>query len=353
MAAALAAVGGVEAAALAVAGEAVVVADAARRTPVRNLLGRISERVSARRGGSSGGSSGGSYGSLGSAGTVYVSTPVTYASGGSWGSSYAYTSSGASYGSWGSSYLGSAGSSYSGTIVSSPMEAGTTYGYTDSGMIDSGIPIEVPGMLNGTMPYDSGFIDGGIPMDSGGGFSTPGIESPRSIINEGGRSYDPGGIEIPPTPRPTEDAEETLILPRARNNAVLSLNVPRDAKVYINDQLTKTEGEVRDYVSRRLKKGEHYEYHVKAIVNRDGREIVRTHAVKLEPGIKKRVTLDFEKTAVTTLAKSPRGCTSHPFWQRNIGGGAELDITRLELWKMARSGKTTRFWSRLFAMVKL
>ena len=139
----------------------------------------------------------------------------------------------------------------------------------------------------------------------------------------------------------------------ASNLAILSLKLPREAQVYINDRLTRTPGEVRNYVSRRAQPGQANEYRIKAVVNRDGKEIVRTQTVNLEPGAKKTVALDFDKPVVTTLAlKVPSDATV-----RLCGNGtAAVGRTRLyatqsledgEVWKdykievsVVRDGKT-------------
>jgi uncharacterized protein (TIGR03000 family) len=298
------------------------------RTPVRNLLGGIADRIAYRRslrssdrdwGGSSGGSWGssggyastgnssfGSTGGMGSSGGMYVSAP-----GGSWGSSYAASSSGAGYGSWGSSYLSTVDTSYSAPIVSNQGV------YLNQGMISEGVPLSGTTLMDGTTFAPGYYEGGGIPIE-GGGVIYPSSETPSILDGPPGFTTPPsdsGTLENPPLPRPSEDSGDTMILPKANdsvasNLAILSLKLPRDAQVFINDRLTKTEGELRSYVSRRAKPGQPNEYHIKAVLNRDGQEIVRTSTVNLEPGMKKTVALDFDKPAVTTLAlKVPSDAT--------------------------------------------
>ena len=83
---------------------------------------------------------------------------------------------------------------------------------------------------------------------------------------------------------------------------VLNVVVPLDAKVYINDRLTTTEGEERGYVSRNLKPDRDYHYQVKAVVERDGQAIVRTELVSARTGAIKTVAMDFESQPTTSLA---------------------------------------------------
>jgi uncharacterized protein (TIGR03000 family) len=145
----------------------------------------------------------------------------------------------------------------------------------------------------------------------GGSFGQP-AGSPQSIIDGQGVTPNEGGItpgsnqfEIPPTPGPTpangSDEIASLIL-NANSTAVLSVNVPEEAKVYINGRLTRTEGDVRSYVSRGLKSGKKYDYRVKAVLSRNGKEIVRNQKVKLVPGLQKSISFDFDQPATTTIA---------------------------------------------------
>jgi len=72
--------------------------------------------------------------------------------------------------------------------------------------------------------------------------------------------------------------------------------------VYINGRLTKTKGSVRNYVSRKLKFGQEQGYQVKAVINRNGKRLVRTHEVRMKPGITRTVQFDFNKPVTTVLA---------------------------------------------------
>lgn len=90
--------------------------------------------------------------------------------------------------------------------------------------------------------------------------------------------------------------------------AILNVQLPRDAEVFINDRLTKTEGSTRSYRSTNLEFGKEHRYSVKAVINRNGTEIVKTKLIKLTPGEKETIQFDFEsmaplKTAIATTLR--------------------------------------------------
>ena len=319
------------------------------RQPLRNLLGRLGSRLSsAGSGGSTGYSSGGSRGFGSGGSTGYSGSGGSYGSGGGSYGSYASSSSGAAYGSWGSNYLSNLGSSsyvgtsspvYSGPLetsyaapvygsgMSAPMyDGGVSYGGTaiDSGCLSCAGSVD-SGYLGG-IPMDSGYIDQGYSLDGGlpteGGVPMDGLQLNGGMPIEGGTVVDPsapgsyyettplqGGEQATP-PDPTQgggnfpgpDDDNTSIDNPSGDTAILSLLVPRDAKVYINGTMTSTPGARRSYVSRNLKPNREYRYKVKAVVFRGGKEIVRNELVSLKTGTVKSVAMDFTSSPVTSLA---------------------------------------------------
>lgn len=198
-----------------------------------------------------------------------------------------------------------------------PIESGIQPGiYGDPNLIQGAIPMGDTGTIQGDIPIEGTQLNGTFGNSSfNDSFSDPGViyesnDPPNSIIEPGGGNLDgistppvENGFETPPMPQPSPDNEETNYKRQSpANSAVLNLKLPRDAKVYINDRLTKTPGSDRSYVSKRLKNGKGYEYRVKAVLNREGNEIVRTRTVKLVPGMRKKVAFDFDRPAITTLA---------------------------------------------------
>lgn len=304
------------------------------RQPIRNLLGRITSRIGSlgsggSRGGSFGGSGGGSFGGSGGGSTGGWS-------GGSWGSAggYAGGSSGSAYGSWGSDYLSSLSDShsyvsteatapvFSAPVVSQPYVDMSSYaspsiaGCPSCGTSSMGIPVE-QGIIETGYSSDTGFYDGsmpsydGMPVDGGqiiddSSIYDPGISAPTDYYDEGNSLLDGGGS--PPPPGPAGDDSTRSVPKAAAEAAVLSIALPEDARVYINGRLTKTEGSVRNYVARKLDDGEEQGYQVKAILTRNGKQLVRTQTVRMRRGVTRTLEFDFEKPVTTLLAlKVPAG----------------------------------------------
>lgn len=175
-----------------------------------------------------------------------------------------------------------------GSVVGDGSSTGDPLGSTtiiDGGSIDS--------MLESSaMPLDTG-LDLNVPTPAGGGSEY------YDGLGPGDGSVPPAGE--PGLPGPASD-DGTFLDQRPQDaQAVLNLILPQDAKVLINGKVTKTRGSRRSYVSRRLSDMRDYKYQVKAIVMRDGKEIVRSKMVSMRPGVDQTVKLDFEDT-VTTLA---------------------------------------------------
>ena len=118
----------------------------------------------------------------------------------------------------------------------------------------------------------------------------------------------PNSIDVP-NPGPTSDSTN-LTVPRegvdlaTADRAVLRLKVPKQAKVYVNGRLTKTPGAVRSFESKNLVAGRVYKYKVKAVIERDGKQLVRSKLISLQAGRVKESLLDFDAPAKTVLALS-------------------------------------------------
>lgn len=270
----------------------------AYRQPVRNLLRGVASGI--RPGyGSRGYASWGGYGSVGYGSGGYASFGgSSYGSVGSYASfSGGYASGGYSY--YGNSYLSSApslGSSsmvggispMSGTIVSQPI------------MLDSSVSPATAPYSDSTFYGDSTILDSGSitsePYYSQGPITTGG-EDGGSIIDD----TTVRGFETPPSPEPADggdaDGDSTML----RRDAILSVSVPRDAKVFVNNRLTKTGGNNRSYVSRRLKSNHDYPFEVRAEIQRNGQTISLDKRVVLRGGESRSVSFDFETPVLTQL----------------------------------------------------
>lgn len=107
------------------------------------------------------------------------------------------------------------------------------------------------------------------------------VEGPAVMPPEDGETPEP------PTPPVT--------LRGSDNAAVLTVAVPEDARIYVNDNPTTSTGEVRRYISRGLTPGAAYTYRVRAEFNRDGDQVSEVKTVRLTAG--GSATLSFEEPA--------------------------------------------------------
>jgi uncharacterized protein (TIGR03000 family) len=71
------------------------------------------------------------------------------------------------------------------------------------------------------------------------------------------------------------------------------VNVPAEAKIFVNGQATSSTGEVRQYVSRDLSSGMTYTYEVKAEMVVDGKTVEQTKTIDLRAGSTSSLAFDF------------------------------------------------------------
>ena len=114
------------------------------------------------------------------------------------------------------------------------------------------------------------------------------------------------------TPAPAvEGGEAPLPAPGGNTSyrtgeALLSIDVPEDAKVYVNGVATKTTGAHRQYVSRNLIEGSNYTYEIRAVVSRNGKTIEETKTVNLRAGEDSSLAFDFQaKTETSVIVQVP------------------------------------------------
>jgi uncharacterized protein (TIGR03000 family) len=82
-----------------------------------------------------------------------------------------------------------------------------------------------------------------------------------------------------------------------RADGMLIVEVPADAKIYVNGRLTSTPGEVREYVSRNLIPGFNYAYEVRAEIERDGKMVTDTKQIDVRAGEQTKLAFDLLPTA--------------------------------------------------------
>ncbi|MCY3012482.1 MAG: TIGR03000 domain-containing protein [Planctomycetota bacterium] len=183
--------------------------------------------------GSSGGSSGGSYPSGGSSGGG--------SSGGSYLPSYSHGSSGG-----GSSGGGSSGGGSSGSYI-------PTYSGGSSGSIHH------------YGSYDGVIMDSSVPMSS----NASGVLRSSNKVSTS-QSFDPREIH-------------------------LVVNLPEDAKMFVNGNATTSTGTSRHFISRNLNEGESYRFELKAVLaDANGNEVQKTKTVVLNSGNGEEINFDMQ-----------------------------------------------------------
>lgn len=84
--------------------------------------------------------------------------------------------------------------------------------------------------------------------------------------------------------------------------ALLTVDVPQDARVYVNGMLTKTPGTHRQFVSYGLRPGYGYAYEVRVVVTRNGEELSDTQIVRIRTGETRDLAFDFSARADAVIA---------------------------------------------------
>ena len=112
-----------------------------------------------------------------------------------------------------------------------------------------------------------------------------------------------GGSEAAPDDAFGAEEDDSVYLPRGK--AVLTINVPRDAKVYINDKLTRTSGTRRSYVSRNLAFGEQYRYRVRVVSQVDGKAVTKSREVTMRGGAREAFAFNFDPIVTRVAINVP------------------------------------------------
>ncbi len=131
-----------------------------------------------------------------------------------------------------------------------------------------------------------GYSGGSSGGSSGGGviYSEPAIETQKPMEGEAPAIEKQGGLD-------------------KNSEAMLTITLPDDAKVFVNGKPTRATGGDRHFISRGLVPGNVYTYEVKAIVERDGRDIEEVKTVKLAAGEVVEIAMEVAEiiNPVTTL----------------------------------------------------
>ena len=293
------------------------------RRPVRNLLGRIGDRLF----------NGGSYGSNG----CFGSRGASFGSYGSCGhGSTGYTCTGSRLGSWGSRYT----STYS-TYCPPTMPAtyAPTLGVTSNACApcQTGTVIGSPVMSGNVVPGSTTFPMDGTPIQ--GNIVPNYLEQP---VPGSGFDLTPGGAAptVPDTnpvsPTPSNGAPEVgaggqQTRAERPDESVLVLNVPMEAVVYINGQRTRTEGTLRKYVARKMDLKTEYRYDVDVQIEKDGQKISRKDSVVLKPGKEHRLAFLFRPTTTVLTVDVPKGAEVELCGCKTTSTGSHRRFTTREL----------------------
>ena len=108
-------------------------------------------------------------------------------------------------------------------------------------------------------------------------------------------------VVAPPVAAPA--AVESTAIPA--DGAMLIVEVPSNAKIYVNGAVTKATGDVRRYISRGLVAGKEYEFVVRMAVDRDGETTEETRVVSLTAGEGSRVSFTSEQPSQPVVKKAP------------------------------------------------
>ncbi len=298
---------------------------------------------------------GGSHGSYGSKGVTYSS----HGSSGSHGSHGSYSSRGSS-GSHGGGFLSRIANSlhqfHNRMQINSSHGSHGSYGshgshgsygsYGSHG--SSGGTIITYGSYGSMGSYGSHGSHGGV------------IISEKPIKGKATEEKKIENGEEPPKPDAPEGGEEGA-LPKPgearafRGDAILSVSVPAEAKVFVNGRATTSEGTHRRYISRNLTPGYSYTYEIRAEVTRDGQKIEETKKIDLIAGATQSLAFDLQpaeapETTLTvnvpadakvTLAGKNTTATGavRVYSTRALDNGKEWKNYKIEV-KIEREGKT-------------
>ena len=179
--------------------------------------------------------------------------------------------------------------------------------------------------------------DGGAGDGGGGLFSNP----------PAGEAGGGGGGNIFDNP-PAGDSTRA-----STGSGTLIVRLPEDAKLIVNGRSTTSVGSTRQFVSNGLQAGLQYPYSLQATMTVNGREIVKTHELRLESGDLREVDFDFDVPVETQLTvRVPENAKLILAGSKTVSTGSERKFTtkRLmagELWSnykvvvtLEKDGKT-------------
>jgi uncharacterized protein (TIGR03000 family) len=127
----------------------------------------------------------------------------------------------------------------------------------------------------------------------------------------------PNNPPSPPTPGPAAEGAPTPMTGEIYNSlngsqtALLNVNVPAEAKIFVNGTATTSTGSDRQFVSRGLTAGNRYAYEVRAEYTKDGKAVNETKTVTLGPGQMVNLAFSFDGDKPSVASKSKTKLTVH------------------------------------------
>jgi len=170
-------------------------------------------------------------------------------------------------------------------ILGSTTDASLIDGNFITGAVLEGSPV-------GGVPIDSGFGGGDFP----GPADFPGAREPAQPFSSPSDLGPDDGIGA------IEENDSASVKKKAKSGfAILTLDVPEDSIVYVNDRRTRTRGTRRSYASRNLQPGEQYRYRLKVVSQVDGKEVIKRKTVLMNANDRELLSFNF-KPVVTRIA---------------------------------------------------
>jgi uncharacterized protein (TIGR03000 family) len=140
----------------------------------------------------------------------------------------------------------------------------------------------------------------------------------------------PDAPDAPPSEdAPAKPEPEAAGIQAPADGIAISVNVPAEAKIFINDRATSSAGEERLYISRGLRAGATYRYVVRAEMVRDGKTIEREETVRLGAGENAELRFDFSEQ----VAESSEGGEAKPVATKltvRVPAGAKVFLSDAE-----------------------
>jgi uncharacterized protein (TIGR03000 family) len=121
-----------------------------------------------------------------------------------------------------------------------------------------------------------------------------------------------GAAPTPPAPADGSAAPMKSSMYRALDGsqtALLNVNVPAEATIYVNGTQTTSTGTQRQYISRGLSADNRYEYEIRAEMVRDGKTLTETKSVTLGPGQEVNLSFNFDGNKEAPVAAGNKAKT--------------------------------------------